>query len=61
MYSKVHVVWSSIPVQVLFVTPPLSEHITLEADEGEEWSSSWHLLGKTESQLNEKDPEAMQI
>jgi len=38
--------------------PPLGGHVMLE---GGEWSSSWQLLGKTESYRNERDPEAMQV
>jgi hypothetical protein len=31
------------------------------AEEGEQWSGSWQLLGKTESHRNERDPKVVQV
>jgi len=46
----------------MFITPPLGGNVTLEADEGREWSSSWQLLGKTESYYqNNMGPEVVQV
>jgi len=46
---------------VFFVMHPFGGHVTLDANEGEEWFGSWQLLGKTESHQNERDLEVVQV
>ncbi|AES66244.1 hypothetical protein MTR_2g064750 [Medicago truncatula] len=37
-----HPIWMLKHILTVHVTPPLGGHVTLEADEGGEWSGSWH-------------------